>query len=190
MKKIFKVLAITIVVIVALLFAIPYLFSDKIEQAVKDEINNLVDAKVDYSNFSLSIFSSFPDLRAGLEGVSVVGNGRFDGDTLAYIGKFSADIKILPLLDGDIAINSIILNSPVVRGIVTADSVANWDIYHAEPDTAVAEPDTTAAAPLKIDLRKVAITDADIKYIDSTMNLLAHIVWYNLLDSHWLAETV
>ena len=174
MKKLFKVLAIVLVVIVALLFAVPYFFSDKIEQVVKEEINNLVDAQVDYSDFSLSIFSSFPNLRAGLEGVSVIGNGRFDGDTLAYIGKLSADLKILPLLDGDIAINSIIVNSPVVRGIVTADSIANWDIYHAEPDTIAEEADTTATE-LKIDLRKVAITDADIKYIDSTMNLMAHI---------------
>ncbi len=175
MKRFLKILAAIVVVIIALLIILPYAFSDKIEQVVKEEINKMVDAKVDYSDFSLSIFSSFPDLRAGLEGVSVVGNGRFEGDTLAYIGEFSADIKILPLLDGDVAINAIIVNSPIVRGIVTADSIANWDIYHAEPDTVAEEETDTTSTTLKIDMRKVLITDADIKYIDSTMNLAAHI---------------
>lgn len=180
MKKLFKWVGIILVVIIALLLILPYVFRDKIEQIVKNEINNLVDAKVDYSDFSLSIFSSFPDLRAGLEGVSVIGNNRFEGDTLAYIAQLSADVKIMPLLDGDVAINSVILNNPIVRGIVTADSVANWDIYHAESDTTIEEKTDTTSAALKIDLHKVQIADADIKYIDSTMNLAAHIAGLNL----------
>lgn len=179
MKKLFKILGTIIIAIVAAVAAVPYLFSDQIESAVKEEINALVEADVDYNDFSLSIFSSFPDLRASLNGISVIGRDRFKGDTLAYIGSLSADVKIMPLLDGDIAINSINIVSPVVRGIVAADSLANWDIYKSDTDT-IAVEDTTASAPLKVDLKSVKICDADIKYIDSTMNMIAHIIGLDL----------
>ncbi|MCQ2229112.1 MAG: AsmA family protein [Bacteroidales bacterium] len=171
--KLLKIVGVIIAVLVAAIAAVPYAFRDQIEACVKEQVNNMLDANVDYNDFSLSIFSSFPDLRAGLEGVSVIGRGRFDGDTLVYADNLNADIKIMPLLDGDIMINSILVESPIVRAIVAADSTANWNIYKSE-STEVAEEDTTSA-PVALNLDKVLITNADVAYIDSTMNLMAHI---------------
>ncbi|MCQ2226994.1 MAG: AsmA family protein [Bacteroidales bacterium] len=178
MKKVFKFLGIVVVLLIVSIIAVPFLFRDKIEAVVKQEINALLDAKVDYSDFSLSIFSSFPDLRAGLEKVSVIGKNNFEGDTLAYIGSLAADVKIMPLLDGKLDINSLLVSDAVVRAIVAADSTANWDIYKSEPDTTVSETaDTTA---LSINLTKVRLTNADIMYIDSTANLVARVAGTDL----------
>lgn len=177
MKKILKFLGITLVVIIALLVAIPLLFSDQIEDFVKKEINSMVNAKVDYDDFSLSIFSSFPDLRAGLDGVSVVGNDKFEGDTLAYIGNFSADVDIMSVFSGEYAVNAVILNNLKAKGIVTSDSIANWDIMISNDTTAVEEEEVvdTTSTPLKLNLDKVAINHAYLTYIDSTSNMEAHI---------------
>lgn len=173
MKIFFKSIGIFLLVVLTAATVLPYLFRDKIEAYVKDEINNLLEADVAYDDLSLSVFSSFPDLRAGLDGVSVIGRGRFEGDTLAYVKTLSADLKIMPLLDGDIQINSIIIKSPVVRAIVAADSVPNWDIYKSEPDSTL-EADTTTV-DINLNLDKLLISDADIAYLDSTMNLYAQV---------------
>jgi len=184
--KFLKIVGICLVVLFAAIAVVPYAFRDQIEACVKEQINNMLDANVDYDDFSLSIFSSFPDLRAGLEGVSVTGRGRFEGDTLVYASTLGADIKIMPLLDGDIKINSIIVESPVVRAIVAADSTANWDIYKSEPTVEEVETDTTST-PVVLSLDKVSITHADIAYIDSTSNLMAYIKY---LDTELTGEMI
>ena len=99
MKTLFKTFGIIIAIILLALIIVPYLFSDKIEEIVKREINNYVDATVDYKDFSLSIFSSFPDLQASLEDVSIVGKDKFKNDTLAYIGYFAAEVNIMSVFD-------------------------------------------------------------------------------------------
>lgn len=181
MKKFFKFLGITFVVIIALLIAIPLIFSDEIEEYVKKEINGMVDAKVDYTDFSLSIFKSFPDVRAGLDGVSVVGKGRFDGDTLAYIGAFSADVDVMSVIKGDYKINAILLNDLIFNGIVAADSAVNWDIVIANDTVPVEEAAVdTAAQPLKLNLKKVSIKNANISFVDSTSKMAAYVNNLNL----------
>ena len=176
MKKFFKILGITLLVIIAALIIIPIAFSGKIEQIVKDVAKEYVDADIDYDDFSLSIIKSFPDLRVGLDGLKVTGHGKFDGDTLAYIGAFKADFDVMSLFSGEYKLNALIINDPVIRGIVAKDSTANWDIVIATDTTTVEEevPDTTAA-PLKLDLDKLEITNANIAYLDSTSNLFAFI---------------
>ena len=176
MKKFLKILGIVVVVIIAALIILPYAFSDKIEQIVKDTAAEYVDADIDYDDFSLSIFSSFPDLRAGVDGLKVTGHGKFAGDTLAYIGSFKADFDIMSVFSGQYKVNALIINNPVIRGIVAKDSTANWDIVIASDTTAVEEetPDT-AAAPLNLNLDRIEITNANIAYIDSTSDMEARI---------------
>ena len=176
MKTLLKIVGIIFAVIIGALIAIPYLFSDKIEEIVKREINNYVDAVVDYDEFSLSIFSSFPDLQAGLEGVSVVGKDRFANDTLAYIGRFAADVDIMSVFGESIAINKVLLESAKVKALVTSDSTANWDIVKATPeDTTIVEEVDTAASTLALDIEDVSIKDLNVAYIDSTSDMAAYI---------------
>lgn len=176
MKTLLKIVGIIFAVIIGALIAIPYLFSDKIEEIVKREINNYVDAVVDYDEFSLSIFSSFPDLQAGLEGVSVVGKYRFANDTLAYIGRFAADVDIMSVFGESIAINKVLLESAKVKALVASDSTANWDIVKATPeDTTIVEEVDTAASTLALDIEDVSIKDLNVAYIDSTSDMAAYI---------------
>ncbi|MEE1348446.1 MAG: hypothetical protein U0K36_11305, partial [Bacteroidales bacterium] len=71
MGKAFKIIGGVIGGLVALiilaLIIIPTFFSDEVENYAKSIVNEYVkDAKVDFGDFSLSIFSSFPSLRAGI----------------------------------------------------------------------------------------------------------------------------
>lgn len=180
MKTLFKTIGIIIAIILLALIIVPYLFSDKIEEIVKREINNYVDATVDYKDFSLSIFSSFPDLQASLEDVSIVGKDKFKNDTLAYIGYFAAEVNIMSVFEESIAINSVALENAKVKAIVATDSTANWDIVKASTDTTVVEETDTTTSTLALDLNEVIIRKTNVAYIDSTSNMAAYVNDINL----------
>jgi len=180
MKTLFKTFGIIIAIILLALITVPYLFSDKIEEIVKREINNYVDATVDYKDFSLSIFSSFPDLQASLEDVSIVGKDKFKNDTLAYIGYFAAEVNIMSVFEESIAINSVALENAKVKAIVATDSTANWDIVKTSTDTTVVEETDTTTSTLALDLNEVIIRKTNVAYIDSTSNMAAYVNDINL----------
>ncbi len=163
--------------VVLALLIVPTFFSDEVEDFAKGVVNQYVkDAKVDFGDFSLSIFSSFPDLRAGIGQIDIIGQGRFDGDTLLHVGKLYADIDVMKAINGDIQVNAVSVDDVLAQGIVTADSLVNWDIVNMESDTtSTAEADTTASAPLKLNLAKVDITNVRLAYIDSTSNTQASV---------------
>lgn len=77
MSKPLKVIAgviggLLLVVILALII-VPTFFSDEVESFAKKMANEYVkNATVDFGDFSLSIFSSFPNLRAGIEDVNII----------------------------------------------------------------------------------------------------------------------
>lgn len=181
MGKAFKIIGGVIGGLVALiilaLIIIPTFFSDEVENYAKSIVNEYVkDAKVDFGDFSLSIFSSFPSLRAGISQIDVIGQGRFEGDTLLHVGKLYADMDVMKAIQGEIQVNAVGVDDVLAQGIVTADSLANWDIVALAPDTTTAEEtDTTASAPLKLNLEEVKLTNVRLAYKDSTANIMAGI---------------
>ena len=181
MGKLLKVIAgiiggLLLVVILALI-VIPTFFSDEVENFAKKTANEYIkNAKVDFGDFSLSIFSSFPNLRAGISQIDIIGQGRFEGDTLLHVGNLYADLDVMKAINGDIQINAIAIDDVLAQGIVTADSLANWDIVLADADSTTQEvPDTAASAPLKLNLQKVDITNVRLAYADSTADIAASI---------------
>ena len=182
MGKILKIFGAILVVAILAVIAIPTLFSDKVEKFAKDMANQYInDAEVDFSNFSLSIISSFPNLQAGVDGITVVGKNKFAGDTLLHVGKLRADLDVMSAISGDIVVNSVLLDDVLAQGIVLADSSANWDIVNIASDSnATEEADTAASAPLKLKLDKVQISNARLAYVDSTANISASVDGLNL----------
>lgn len=181
MSKIFKIIGGVIGGLLALvilaLIIVPTFFSDEVEAFAKKMANEYVkDARVDFGDFSLSIISSFPSLRAGFENVDVIGQGRFEGDTLLHVGRLHADLDVMKAISGDIQVNAVAIDDVLAQGIVTADSLVNWDIVNIATDTtATAEADTTASAPLKLNLEKVELTNVRLAYTDSTSSTVARI---------------
>ncbi|MBP6757260.1 MAG: hypothetical protein KA210_14055, partial [Bacteroidia bacterium] len=84
-KRILKWSGITFLVLLVVIIIAPFLFKDKLIQLVKEEANKSLNAKVDFGDFDLTLFSSFPDFRFKIQNVSVINVEPFAGDTLAYI---------------------------------------------------------------------------------------------------------
>src|SRR5258706_5682272 len=101
MKKVLIGFAVLILLLVVALFTLPFLFKDKINAKVKEEINIQVNAKVDYGDFSLSLIRSFPNVSFSINDVSVVGIDSFANDSLLYMKKFSFTVDLMSVLKGE-----------------------------------------------------------------------------------------
>jgi hypothetical protein len=178
-RRILKWTGISFLVIIVLLILLPIIFKDKIVALVKEEANKNLNAKVDFGEFDLSIFSSFPDFRFKINNVSVVGVDDFAGDTLAFIPLLSADVNLKSVISGGpYGINSILIDKPRILGKVLKNGKANWDIAKAD-STAATPTETTTSEPSKfaMKLKKFKINQAYIVYDDQKGGM------YGKLDS-------
>lgn len=173
LKRILKWSGISLLVLLILIIAAPFIFKDKLVQIVKDEANSNLNAKVDFGDFDLTLFSSFPDFRFKIQNVSVINVEPFKGDTLAYIKELSFDLNIKSVISGDkYQINSLIVDEPEINAIIMHNGKANWDIAKASADSA-ATPADTAATKFALKLKALQIKHANITYNDMQGNMSA-----------------
>jgi hypothetical protein len=173
-KRILKWSGITFLLLLILIIIAPFIFKDKIVQIVKDEANKNLNAKVDFGEFDLTLFSSFPDFRFKIQNVSVINIEPFKGDTLAYIKELSFDLNIKSVISGDkYQVNSLVIDEPKINGIVMHDGKANWDIAKASTDSTAVEPADTSATKFALKLKSLEIKHANITYNDMQGNMTA-----------------
>ncbi len=173
-KRILKWSGITFLLLLLLIIIAPFIFKDKIVQIVKEEANKNLNAKVDFGDFDLTLFSSFPDFRFKIKNVSVANIEPFKGDTLAFIKELSFDLNIKSVISGDqYQVNSLVIDEPKINGIVMHDGKANWDIAKASTDTVVATPADTSATKFALKLKSLEIKHANITYNDMQGNMTA-----------------
>ncbi len=176
MKKLKKVLKISVIVLVSLmvlLFASGYIFRGKIVSLVKTEINKNINAKVDFKEVDISFFRHFPKVSIGLDELRVTGTSCFAADTLLFAKRLDAAVDIMSFLRGtNMSIYSVSLDAPRIHALVNKEGLANWDIVK-EDTTAV---DTTGQnQPFNLQLEKYSITNGYIYYDDRQSDISATI---------------
>jgi hypothetical protein len=202
MKKvagiIIKVLIGLIILILVLLFTVPVIFKGKIKTKVEQVINESVNAQVKFDDYSLGFFKNFPNLSFSLKGVSVVGVDKFEGNTLAGFRSFDLVFNLSSLFKKTgYEVKSIILDRAVINAIVLEDGSANWDIAKVTAEVAAEEPEITEPeeetepSALKISLKKFAIQNTSLSYVDKTSNMSAVVknLNYNLAGDMSANET-
>ena len=170
------IMASLLVLIIAAGLLVPVIFKDKIKERVEKEINAMVNAKVSFTGYNLSLFRAFPNASFTLKDLNVTGIDKFEGDTLAAVKSFSLVFNLMSLIgDGGYEIRSITIDQPLVNAIVYDDGMANWDIMKETPDQV---EDTTAIeqpSSLKVALNKFNISDGRIYYTDMQSGMAAAI---------------
>lgn len=164
LKKIAKRVLIGLLILIVILFTIPYVFKGKIVALVKKEINKNLNAKVDFKDVDISFFRHFPRVAIALDNVQVTGTGMFEGDTLLTTERLDAAVNIMSIIKGkDMTIYSLIAESPRVHAIVNKEGFANWDIVKpSEPS----KDSSKEEEPFKMQLRNYEIRNAYIQYDD------------------------
>jgi hypothetical protein len=173
LKKIIIGLAVFFILAIGTIIAIPFLFKDEINAAIKEEINNSLNAKVDYGKYDLSLLRSFPNFSFQLSEFSIVGVGDFKGDTLAYIPDFRFTIDLMSVYKKEqYKILQIALDKPQINAIVNKEGKANWDIAKID-STKPAE--AQQASNFSLAIKKYAIKGAAISYEDFEGKTFAYI---------------
>lgn len=175
MKKVIKIGLITIVVILAALISVPFIFKGKIVEMVKSEANKNINAKIDFGDFSLSLFRSFPDFSLKVENLSIEGIDVFEGDTLVSVPEFLISFDLMSVINGNYEIKTLTLKSPRIKAIRLADSTANWNITKTISST----EDSVSPAAFKIVLQKFSIENAFVVYDDKLINYYMELVGMN-----------
>lgn len=172
MKKIAYFIFALFALVLLVLVAVPFFFKDKIFDKLDEELDKSVNATVYYDRdkVSLSVFSHFPSLSAGLGDFGIKGNPPFQNDTLVHLGEMQVDLDIWSVIFSD---------NPSLEGIrlkdgqfyvkVLEDGQANYDImYESEAEEVV--DTTTSNFQLGIDL--IEIENLDFIYDDRSLDFL------------------
>src|SRR5690242_9206746 len=178
MKKLFKWIGIIILILLIAAIVLPIVFKGKIIQAIKDGANKNMNAKMEFSDASLSLLRNFPNLSLGIENLSIVNVAPFEGDTLIYAKDIHVVINLMSVISGDkISIRKITADNPVMNFLVNKDGKANWDIAKEEKSEKPGEP--SEPSQFKVDLQKYSVSDGNILYDDQTIPFRLQLVNVN-----------
>ena len=173
MKKFLKITGISILIILLLLFIIPFLFKGKIIALAKKEINAMITARADFSDASLSLFRNFPRVSLSLENLHITDVEGFPGDTLVAADNIAVALDLISVIRGtNINVHRVTIENPRIHALVNSAGQANWDIMRA--DSSSQDTDTTASE-FNMELKEYALQNAYIYYEDSVAGIKSEI---------------
>ena len=166
-----------LVLIVAAAFIIPVLFKDDIKAAIDKELAKSVNADVVFDNFSLSLFSNFPNITAGMTDLGVVNREPFAGEVLFATEEFEVEVNLKDILFGDqVRLKGISLVRPLINVKVLHDGRANYDIAVASTDTTST---TEESGDFSFGIDHWEIVDGNVVYDDKSIPFLMEIKGLN-----------
>jgi len=181
MKTFFKVLAVILVILALAAVILPYAFKGKVITLAKQEINNQINAQIDFHEMDFGLVRSFPDFRLTITNLSVVGKNEFKGDTLAFIPEIKVVFNLIDVLKGNYEVNKISLIKPQLLIWTKSDGQANYDIALVDESTPKTDIETNSdeEADINIHLKKFSIVDGSLTYRDDTAQMMVNIVGLN-----------
>jgi len=180
MKKILKYFGFTLLFLIILIVLLPIIFKGKIVDKVKEEANNNLNAQVDFGDFDLGLISTFPNFEFSINDVKVDGIDQFEGTQLAKIGNLTLKVDLMSVISGnEINVRTLSISDLDVNALVLPDTTANWDIAKASDEEEVVEETTEEPSAFKLGLKDLSITNANITYVDNTMDLTTTITNFN-----------
>jgi hypothetical protein len=171
MKTFLKILGIIVVIIIVAAILLPIVFKGKIVDIAKTEINKNVNAKVEFADFSLSLFKSFPNFNFGIQGLTISGMDIFEGDTLANIGNIDITLDLMSVVSGDkFEISRIGIDNAKIYVKVLETGEANYDIALEGTSEETSESTDEEPSPFILSLKNVILSNATIVYDDAELN--------------------
>ena len=175
MKKSLKIAGIVILSLLLILLILPFAFKGKVAGIIQEQANKNLQAKVAFSDLSVSFFKNFPKVTATIENLSVAGVDVFEGDTLLKADEISVSVNLTSLFsDQGVNVKRIELISPRILAKVLSDGRANWDI--TIPDSTKQEQDESS---FNLQLEDIQIANGYVTYIDQQGGVKAELADWN-----------
>ncbi|MBP6977735.1 MAG: AsmA-like C-terminal region-containing protein [Bacteroidales bacterium] len=183
MKKFFKILGITIGIIIVLLILLPVIFKGQLIDFARKQINNRLNATVTFTGGHVSLLRSFPLVTMKLDTFVIAGKDRFADDTLINAPSLTLAFNLISLFGDQYEIVKIRMEDPVILLRVTQEGLVNWDILKedeapGEALEAVAGKEDTSSYVLE--LRNVDLLRAHLTYRDESVDMVI------MADRMWL----
>ncbi|HEA81718.1 MAG TPA: AsmA family protein, partial [Maribacter sp.] len=172
-KKILKIVGVLLILVIAVLIAAPFFLEAKIGDIIKHNVNENVNATLDFSEANLSLVSSFPNAEVAFKDVVLINKAPFEGDTLFKAASLELTMGIMQLFKGtgeSIAINNINLDGALVNVVVDKEENANYDIAIASETTTTTEESSTSDG-FSFDLQSYEISNSRIYYTDKSTGI-------------------
>ena len=167
MKKILKISGITLLAVMLMLIVFPFLFKGKIIEFVKSEINQTLNARVDFDRVGLNFFRSFPNASASLDNLKIIGIDEFEMDTLFSAKSISATVNLKSLFgNSGYEITKILADRASVRAHILESGKVNWEIVKEDPG---AKDEETSA--FKLLMKEVNVRNSDIYFDDDSSHI-------------------
>ncbi|WP_040281275.1 AsmA family protein [Psychroserpens damuponensis] len=168
MKKAFKIIGITFLIILALLVAIPFAFQGKIKDMVKNLMNENLNANVEFSDVSLSFIRSFPQAHVTVEDLVITNFKPFEGETFVSAKNIAFDMSIKEVFktasDDPIVVNSISVDEALVTLKTDALGNNNYDITKEQEHAQTTATDSSSG--FAFDIKDYSISKSALTYID------------------------
>lgn len=173
MKKLLKISAFLVLVILLVIISIPFLFKGKIVSLIKTEANQKLYAHLDFKeDVSVSLLSSFPYLNIGIDDISVSGKGEFEKDTLISAKHIDVSLDLMSVIRGSTTeIRKVSLVAPRVLVRVLKDGRANYTLIL--PDSASETQADTGISNFKLALKLFEIQSGQLIYDDALYGVYA-----------------
>ena len=181
MKKIFKIFGITLLIIIALLVAIPFAFQGHIKDMVKQFINENLNAQVEFSDVNLSFIRSFPEAQVNVTDLKITNLEPFKDETFATVKDISFTMSITELFKKEgadaIAIHEIIIDEASLTLKTDASGNNNYDI--TKEDTAPSASAENNPNNFLFSIQDYQIKNSALTYIDATSKMIMHLTELN-----------
>ncbi len=191
MKKILKITGITLLILIIILVTAPFIFQSQIKDMVRNFINDNVNAKVEFTDVSLSFISSFPQANVSLDGLKITNLAPFENETLADVKSLSFDMSVKELFkkasENPVIINSIDIEEALITLKTNKFGDSNWDIAK-ESETKNSTSETSEG--FKLDIQDYAIKNSAFTYLDEVANNKIYITELNHSGQGVFSETV
>ncbi|WP_418499085.1 AsmA-like C-terminal region-containing protein [Flagellimonas sp.] len=168
-KKVLKITVITLLVLIAIVVAIPLFLQGKIEQIIKDKVNNSINATLDFEDASLSLLKNFPNANVELTNISLVNKAPFEGDTLFSSGKIELTMSIKELFksaDEPIVIQKFNVDRAKLNIKVDENENANYDIAKEDESAPSEATEEASSDNFTLNMDSYSITNSEIVYHD------------------------
>lgn len=199
MKKLLKIFAIIIVVVILLavtgttllgLFLDPNDYKKEIQQAALDNADIELQIQGDIN------WSIYPSI--GLEVQSITANYP-NKEALASLKSAQISVMLMPLFSGNVEMKAINVQG-LTLNLVKNATASNWQAADTDTDTeqslsaadntttAVSKPTDNNVSIKKIDIENINIADATITYTDKTANQVTRITDINLSTERVISD--
>lgn len=180
MKKVFKIIGITLLIIFLLLLAIPFAFQSQIERIVQRYADENINAKVEFSSINLSFIRSFPNAQVNINDLVITNFKPFENETLATSKSIALTLPIKEIFktkdDKPLTVTNIYIDETLVTLKTNAVGEVNYDILK-ESDNKPSESENSKS--FAFDVQDYAIRNSALTYIDDTSNTLLYLTNFN-----------